>query len=151
MKQLVHNIEVSVFEKNPDRLPDVCDALHRLLSVDFKKEKADMTHDQAEGFEQKTIHILSFKTYKKRHNWLLLETVFNHLSDREKEKLYEQRDSRLNNQGYFYFRLHKEALLEDKYRLTEGGNCFHFKIKLAAFPNNRENAMKSLKMLLQKL
>jgi RNA binding exosome subunit len=36
----------------------------------------------------------------------------------------------------------------NKYKLTELGDCFHFKIKIAAFPNKRENALKSLEELI---
>ncbi|MEA3457182.1 MAG: RNA-binding domain-containing protein, partial [Candidatus Thermoplasmatota archaeon] len=89
--------------------------------------------------------------HKHRHIWLLIQNIFQNLSRRDVEKICKQRDSRLDDHGYLFIRLDKKLLLNAAYKLTEQGNCFHFKIKLASFPSTRENAMISLEELLEKM
>lgn len=151
MKQLLHNIRIRVFEKNPDEIDKIHHVFEKLLPIDFKKEKITVSTEEAEGFDEKTIYILTLKTEKRRHNWLLLETVFKKMSDADKQKIYRQRDSRLDDQGNFFLRLDKPSLLEGEFQLVEHGDCFHFKIKIAAFPSNREKLMNSLETVLEKI
>ncbi|MCK4348480.1 MAG: hypothetical protein KAW47_07675 [Thermoplasmatales archaeon] len=89
--------------------------------------------------------------YKYGYIWLLIQNIFQNLSRRDVEKICEQRDLRLDDHGYFFIRLDKKLLLDGAYKLTEQGDCFHFKIKMAAFPSTRENAMRSLEELLGKM
>ncbi len=147
MKQ-VHHIIVSVFEKNPRNLDLIYERLHDLLPVDFEKEKIEIKHEEVEGLTGDIIHILKLETHKSRHNRLVLSNIFNNLSMEEKKLIMEQRASRLNNEGYFFIRLDKPSLMEKRYVLTDSGNCFHFKIKLAAYPANPKQFMITLEKLL---
>ena len=151
MKRLVHSIETRVFEEDASCISDICDSFSGLLPIDFDKEKIVVQHKQAVGFGQNIIHILSMNIHKYRHIWLLIQNIFQNLSRRDVKKICEQRDLRLDDHGHFFIRLDKKLLLDGVYKLTEQGNCFHFKIKMAAFPSTRENAMKSLEELLGKL
>lgn len=151
MKRLVHSIETRVFEKDVSCISGIYDSFSELLPIDFNKEKIVIQHKQAEGFGQNIIHIFSMKVHKHRHIWLLIQNIFQNLSRRDVEKICKQRDSRLDDHGYFFIRLDKKLLLNAAYKLTEQGNCFHFKIKLASFPSTRENAMISLEELLEKM
>ena len=151
MKRLVHSIETRVFEKDASCISDIYDSFSELLPIDFDKEKIVVQHKQAVGFGQNIIHILSMNIHKYRHIWLLIQNIFQNLSRRDVEKICEQRDLRLDDHGYFFIRLDKKLLLDGVYKLTEQGNCFHFKIKMAAFPSTRENAMISLEELLRKM
>jgi len=151
MRPLVHNIEISVFEKDSSNLNSIYDLFNDLLSIDFEKEKIVVHHKKTEGFEQDVIHILSLKTHNHRHSWSLLRNIFQNLNREDVEKIYEQRDSRLDDHGFFFIRLDKRSLLNGVYKLTELGDCFHFKIKIAAFPSKRKNTMKSLEELLDKM
>lgn len=151
MKQLLHNIRVRVFENDHENIGQIHSVFERLLPVDFKKEKITVNIEEAEGFDEKTIYILTLETEKRRHNWLLLENVFKNLSDADKQALYCQRESRLDDQGNFFLRLDKPSLMNGDFHLVEHGDCFHFKIKIAAFPSNREKLMSSLETVLGKL
>lgn len=147
MKKLVHNIQIRVFEKNPKRIDITKSGLNELLPVDFKKEKISIDHEKAEGFNEKTINIISIKTSKKRHNRMLLNNIFNKMDEKDKKRMYNERKTRIDTEGNFYIRLDKESLLNKKYRLTEGGNCYHLTIKLAAYPVNKKNILNSLDKL----
>ncbi|MEF8879881.1 MAG: RNA-binding domain-containing protein [Candidatus Thermoplasmatota archaeon] len=148
MRQLVHNVSIRVFEKDYNNLENIQNIFNRLLPVDFKKEKVDIDHEEAEGFEEKTIHILSMETEKRRHNRLLLRNLFQQMHDKDKSRVFDQRRTRVDDEGNFYIRLDKQSLLDQKYVLTEGGDCFHFRIKIAAYPKNEDTIMDSIETLL---
>ncbi|RLF38460.1 MAG: hypothetical protein DRN12_08360, partial [Thermoplasmata archaeon] len=131
----------------PDNLDIIYDILHYLLPVDFDKEKIDLSHEEVDGLTGDKIHIIKLKTTKNKHNNLLLSNVFNNLSMEDKKLIMEQRESRLNSEGYFFLRLDKDNLFRKKFVLTDGGNCFHFKIKLAAYPATQEQFMNVLERL----
>jgi len=148
MLRLIHNITVKVFEKNPDNIQKCLSVFHQLLPIDFEKEKIKIKHEKAEGFFQKIIHILTLKTGKNRHNTLLMKTVLDHLSIVDRKRLIHELPSRIDEEGFFYIRLDKESLLQDHFEITETGDCFHMKIKLAAFPSNPEAFMNTATTLL---
>lgn len=149
MKKVVHNIKIRTFEKNPKKLNETKKIFNEILPVDFEKEKIDISHEKAEGFNQKTIHILTLQTSKRRHNHMLLNNIFNNMDQEGKKRVKKERKTRVDNEGNFYLRLDKKSLLNKKYEITEGGNCFHFTIKLAAYPMNKENILKSLDQLMK--
>lgn len=149
MKRLVHNISVRVFEKDNDQLNSTKNLFYKLLPVDFEKEKISVDHEKAEGFNDKTIHILSMDTSKRRNNRVLLDNIFENLSSEDKQKIKLDRKTRLDPEGNFYIRLDKNSLLKNEYKLTDGGDCFHFTVKLAAYPMKKEKILESLDMLLK--
>jgi RNA binding exosome subunit len=145
MIKYFHNINVNVFEKDIKKINDITNIFHNLLPIDFKKEKVNISNEKLEGFEHKTIYSLTLTTKTNKHNQLLIETIFSNLSKKDLKIIQSQKETRLNDEGYFYIRLDKSKLLKNnKYLLTESGNCFHIKIKLAAYPANKENFYKIL-------
>ena len=148
MVKHIHNITITIFEKNNEKIDDHKDILKFLLPVDFEKEHVDLSIESAEGFGQEMIQIIRLKTDKKRHNVLLLDNIFSHLSEEDKKLIGDQYLSRLNEEGYFFIRLDKSQLMKKKFILIESGNCYHFKIKIAGFPARWEEFEKSTKSLL---
>jgi RNA binding exosome subunit len=146
----IHNITVRVIEKDEQKIPDIIQKFNQLLPLDFKKEKISINHDTAKGFEDKTIHILTMDTTKTQHNKTLIKNIFNNLPDDYKTQIYHQIKSRLDDEGNFYIRLDKESLLDDKFELVDHGDCFHIRLKIAAYPSNQENLKKSTKQFLEK-
>lgn len=150
MPKLIHNISVTVFEKNKDNITQCKEAFTYLLPLDFEKEKIHVSLESVEGFQQKTISILRLKTTKKRHNELLMQTLFSKLNDIDKKRIGKQYLTRLNQDGYFFIRLKKKQFLKNNFVLTDSGDCFHIKIKLAGFPAKWENFVNTAKSLLNK-
>lgn len=150
MPKLVHNITVTVFEKNKDKIEEHKKIFQYLLPIDFKKEKIDVSVETAEGFNQKTIYILQLNTEKSRHNKKVLNTLFSKMDVEDKKRIGEQYLTRINQEGYFFIRLKKPEMLEKKLILTESGDCYHFKIKLAGFPAKWEKFVIAAKSLLNK-
>lgn len=150
MPKLVHNITVTVFEKDKDKIEDHKKIFQYLLPIDFKKEKIDVNVEAAEGFNQKTIYILRLNTEKSHHNKKVLNTLFSKLTVEDKKRIGKQYLTRINQEGYFFLRFEKSEMLEKKVILTEGGDCYHFKIKLAGFPAKWEEFVIAAKSLLKK-
>lgn len=148
MSKLVHNITITVFEKDDEKIPDHNEIFRYILPVDFTKEKVTVSVETVQGFRQQSIHIIRLKTLKNRHNKEVLNTIFSELQIRDKRKIGEQYLTRLNNEGYFFIRLKKKDILEKRFLLTESGNCYHIKIKLAGFPANFDQFVNAAKMLL---
>mgnify|MGYP006301609583 FL=1 len=150
MTKIIHNILVTVFEKNKENLEECKKAFTSILPLDFKKEKIDISIESVEGFHQKTIYILRLKTEKSRHNKKLIHNLFLKLNETDKKRIGNQYLTRLNDEGYFFIRLNKNHMMKNKFLLTEGGDCFHVKIKLAGFPANWDNFVIAAKSLLNK-
>ena len=148
MKKCVHNITMKVFEKETDQIQKCLSVFKHMIPVDFEKEKIPIHHEKADGFFQKTIHILKIKTEKNRHNMVMLNTVFSHLSADDRKRVTREILTRIDDDGFFYIRLDKESLFQKKYRITESGDCFHMKIKLAAFPASTDAYLKAATQLL---
>ncbi len=60
------------------------------------------------------------------------------LGEEAREALVAQAETRLDEEGTFFLRLAKEALLEGKVRLTDSGDCFHVSMSVLAYPRKRE-------------
>lgn len=146
----IHNITVRVIEKNENKVPKIKQKFNQILPIDFKKEKIDINHDKAMGFEDKTLHILTMDTSKSRHNKMLIKNIFESLPEDYKTKIYNQRNTRLDEEGNFYIRLDKKSLLNDKLEIVDHGDCFHFRIKIAAYPKNEDTLKKSTEEFLEK-
>jgi len=150
MNKLIHNITVTVFEKNENNLSVHSDIFEYLLPVNFEKEHIEFSIESVEGLQQKPIFILKLKTNKKKHNTLILDKLFSNLDKKAKKSIGSELYSRLNQEGYFFIRLKKSELIQKKFQLTNSGDCYHFKIKLAGFPSNWEQFVNSGKLLLNR-
>lgn len=67
-----------------------------------------------------------------------VEALNEALGEAGREMLVAQVETRLDEEGTFFLRLAKEALLEGKARLTDSGDCFHVSMSVLAFPRKRE-------------
>ena len=150
MQKQIHSIKINVFEKNQDEIETINQVYQYLLPLDFKKEKINILHEQLEGFNQKIIYSITLETIKKRHNMMLVEAIFGNLEKNEIKKIYDQIESRLSDEGDFYMRLDKQSLLDKSFIITEDGDCFHIKIKIAGYPAKRKIFITTIKEILDK-
>ena len=150
MTKEVHNVTVTVFEKNEDEIKNHNEIFHFLLPVDFEKQKVDLSVESIEGLQQKQIYIIRLRTMKNSHNRLLLDNLFSQLSEIDKKRIGTQYLTRLSQEGYFFIRLDKESLMQKKFVLTESGDCYHFKIKIASYPAKWDAFVKATENLLIK-
>jgi RNA binding exosome subunit len=70
-----------------------------------------------------------------------MELVKSSLSENELEKLKEERCDRIDDECSFHIRFDKQAAFEGKVKIATTSDAIVAKIKLKAFPANRENAI----------
>ena len=137
--KLANTVSLRAFCKPEEDKSLVVEKLKLLLPFDLEKEKIAINAQKAEGFEERTIRIITATLTKDRHIKAFLENLNQKLGS-EKQTLIEQLQSRVDDDLNFYIRLDKEMMLKDKFILTDSGSCYHIKINLAAFPKKREKA-----------
>jgi RNA-binding protein len=144
----IHNAKITIFLKpeeyirHDELIQKVKVLFHRLVPIDFEKEKISIQEEIVESFENRKIKIYSLEIKKEAHTKAFIMTLKGLLGEEQSKKILEQRWSRLDEELFFYIRLDKEAALKDVYELTDSGECVHIKMHVAAFPKNREAALK---------
>ncbi|MEK6968382.1 MAG: RNA-binding domain-containing protein, partial [Nanoarchaeota archaeon] len=103
----------------------------------------------AEGFSDRIIEVNELILQKDRHCNAFLNSLLERMTKEQKEQLLNQIESRLHDNLHFYLRLDKDALSNlNLLWLTDGGNCFHLELVVAAFPKNREVAKQIIRNIL---
>ncbi len=143
-----HSIKLTVFCKPEDDEEKIKQALVSLVPFDFEKEKIELKSQKADIILDRKITILEVTLQKQRYTQAFFEYLMSKLDDRQRKILVEQKESRLDDTADFFIRLDKEYLLENKFVLTDDGNCFHIRISIAAYPAKKEVAMKILDKIL---
>lgn len=144
----VHNISVSVFVRPEDVLDNaqideqIRNSLMKMLPIDWQKESVSLKLTEAEGFEGRKIRIYELRMDKEKHTTLFIRYLLSRLDQQQKHILVEEKESRLDENDDFFLRFDKQKMLNAKYELTTGGDCFHIRMNIAAFPKKRENALK---------
>ncbi|MBU1205259.1 MAG: hypothetical protein KKA61_03960 [Nanoarchaeota archaeon] len=145
---LAHNIRINVFCKPEDDIELMTKNLLSLIPFDIKEQKIELKKTNATGFNEKKITILEVYLEKESHTNLFLNNLARNLADEQKLLIKKQADSRLDNELNFFLRLDKSKLInKNKLWLTDKGDCYHIKIKIAAFPHKREVALKTIEKI----
>jgi RNA binding exosome subunit len=150
--KFVNHINFRVFS-NPDE--DKAKIKNTLLSLvgytldELEIEKIKFVETSAKGFNQKTIFIFQASLEKERHCNVFFKKLNEKLSDEDKKALVEQ-ENRVDDNLTFFMRLDKNELFEDRYVLTETGNCFHISMSLDAHPKRKEVALEIVKKIFKK-
>jgi len=130
-----HNIRIRVFTKDNEE-----QIRKRLIElIPSKKTKVERT--VARGLENDKIII--YQAVIKNN------ADINKFLNKIKEPIRTGNiEERIDDQCNLYLRLDKEAMLRNKLKLTYGGNCFHIRIAIAAYPAKKEKALKIIKEFL---
>jgi len=106
--------------------------------------------EEREIEEDKTNIVYSVEITAQRHTTKFLEEFMKRFDEKEINLLSTQLESRLDDNLDFYIRLDKDKLLdENKAYVVDQGNCFWFKISIAAYPHSREIAKKIVEKILE--
>jgi len=143
-----HNIFISVFSKPEDNEKNIKNSLMSLFPFNLTDEKIEIKTKKCLGFNEREIKIFEIMLEKEKHIRKFLENLNENLSKEQKELLIKQIYSRLDDDLYFFIRLDKDKLInENKFWITDSGNCYHIKIKIAAFPNKKHIAAKNIEKI----
>ena len=140
MKHL-HNVVISVFAREHEDISQIREKLASLVPFGMEQEKVQVKQQTAMGFKDKKIKIFEIRLDKERHLKKFLEFLVGMLSEKQKEMLASQKESRLDEKLDFFIRLDKQKWLDGGAFITDSGDCFHIKMSIAAFPAKREAAL----------
>ncbi len=143
--KLVHSIGIKVFVKSFSDEEKTAQTLVSFLPKDFIEQKIKIEEESVKLENEERMKIYRVKTDKNRHNKHIISTLKNILLKKQLETSLKTVDE----EGFLYIRLDKKKLEEEgKAELIKHGDCYHFKILLAAFPKTKEKAIDAAKKLL---
>ncbi len=140
--KLANYAKINVFVKENENEEEIRQKLLSLLPFSPEDEKIRIERTTATGFNEAKIIILEIELEKDKHLNNFIFFIAEKLSKDQKALIRRQAELRIDAEFNFFIRLDKEKLLEDKYWITDSGNCFHIKINIACFPRKREKAIK---------
>ncbi len=144
-------VEIRVFCKEDEDELKITQTLLTLVPINFEDEKIVVHRKVAMGFNERKIIILTIELKKDRHINLFIKKLFSKLTAEQRELIIKQIDSRVDDELNFFLRLDKPALMKnEKFKITDTGNCFHIRINVAAYPSKREVAKKIMQEALLK-
>jgi len=141
--KLTHTVRLSVFAYEGEDSVKIESVLRSLFPLSLEQEKVELKQTNATGFAERRIIIFEIFLQKEKHTNAFLNNLKQKLSDDQRQLLIRQSVSRLDDELNFFIRLDKDKLLnESRVWVTDSGNCFHIRMSVAAYPSNREAALK---------
>ena len=143
----VHNISIRVFCLPDENIEEVERGLLTLLGYiknELVEEKISFNIQNAKGFNDKTIKIITVELNKDRNCNHVIANIRKNLSIQDKELLQYQQN-RLDERFNLFIRFDKNALANGQFMLTDSGDCYHLRFSISAFPKSRESALKIVK------
>lgn len=144
--KLLNTVHISVFSKEFEDFETIKNTVLKLIPFDIEKEKVGLKIIDASGFES-TIKIIEVMLSKEKHTNAFLKSFLDKLSGEQRKMLILQFDTRCDCEFNFFIRLEKDLLMNGKYVITDGGNCFHIKLNLACYPKNHESARRIIQQI----
>lgn len=119
------------------------------LFIEEIKSKNAIRGDGSKIIDGNDIIKIEFSLNKDKHINDFLKKLSGELGKSQCELLVSQ-ENRIDDECNYFIRLEKNELKEkNKFILTDSGNCFHIKIKLACYPNKKEVAMNVVKEIFE--
>ena len=152
---MIHNIRYRVFVYENEDLDLITDALLNILP------SAEVEAEEVEGLLEEPMVILSGMVSKKRYTKEFLNNLLAIDKD-QLSKLYKDLDKKMDEKGNLFLRFSKDfKVLEsgennqsendsddsidlNQWKILDGGDSIHLKIKVAAYPAKKEVALKIL-------
>jgi RNA binding exosome subunit len=142
----IHHIYLSVFVKEFEDINFVRNIMKEFLPETKDENNPLINEERVSIDDEHAMIILRAKISKSKDTKEFISLIKKSLSEEDVQRLISE-ENRVDEEGNFYFRLDKEKALNGSYELTDSGNCFHFKIQIASYPKNRENAIKIVKKI----
>lgn len=140
--KLAHNIKLSVFVREEEDSEKIKQALLSLVPFELEQEKLELRQTNTQGFKETRIIILEINLLKESHTTKFFKSMKENLTQEQRNHIISQAESRLDQELNFFIRLDKQSLLNNKFSITDSGDCFHIKMSIAAYPRKRDAALK---------
>jgi RNA binding exosome subunit len=145
-----HSIKISVFSKENEDPNKIEEGLKKLLPFDLEKEKITILKTTALSYNKKEIKIFTIIIKKQNQIKKTIKKIFEELTKKDIETLLQTRYSRTDSK-FIYIRFNKKNWINKGLLfITDKGDCYHTKFKIAAYPCNEKTSKEKVKKFLQK-
>ena len=134
---MIHNIRYRIFVYENEDEDEVLDALRNILP------SATVERELAEGMLDDEIVILSGIIDKKRYLKEFARGLLQ-LDKDQLDKLISDLDKKIDDKGNLFLRFSKSDALDEIWTIVDSGDSIHLKVKIAAYPAKKENALKNI-------
>lgn len=148
--KLLHSITITVIDKE-DSFENIEFGFDYLMPFDLVKNniklKSEYIGADPEINESKPITIYTLDIEKQKLMTQFIEYLRRMLSPIAKKEIVKNAQKFMEEDCVAYLRIDKDEIFNKKITLTNDGNCFHVKLKIAAYPKKKENALEILEQL----
>ena len=139
---MIHNLSYRAFVYGTENEEKVREALSTLLPT------AQPTKEITEGYHKNQVTILQGKITKKREIKDFLEKL-GALKPSSKKRILRELEHRMDDRGNLFLRFDKQRAYLGDLKIVEHGNALHLKLKIAAYPARKEEALKVARQIFQ--
>ncbi len=132
---MIHNISYRVFVYGTENENKVREAIKTLFPN--SSPQTDIT----EGYFKNPVLILHDKITKRGDIKEFIKILEN-LDLQVKKRLLNELDIKMDEKGNLFLRFDKQRAYSGDLKIIEHGDAIHVKIKIAAYPAKKENALK---------
>ncbi len=132
---MIHNISYRVFVYGTENEGKVREAVKTL----FPNSSPQL--DTTEGYFKNPVLILHDKITKSRDIKEFIKILKN-LDLQTRRRILNELDNKMDDKGNLFLRFDKQRAYLGNLKIIEHGDAIHVKIKLAAYPAKKKNAMK---------
>lgn len=137
---MIHNISYRTFVYGTENEEKVRKAVKTLFPNSSPQQ------EYIEGYYQNPVLILHDKIEKKREIKDFIVKMEN-LPSSCRNKILDDLDRKMDDKGNLFLRFNKQKAYLDELEVVEHGDSIHVKIKIAAYPARKEQAMKIARKL----
>ncbi|NYB53033.1 MAG: RNA-binding protein [Methanobacteriaceae archaeon] len=137
---MIHNLSYRAFVYSTENEEKVREAIHNLLPT------AQIEKEITEGYHKNQVIILQGKITKKREIKQFLEKL-NSLKPSAKKRMLRELEDRIDERGNLFLRFDKQRAFLEEMKLVDHGDAIHVKLKIAAYPSRKEEAIKVARQL----
>jgi hypothetical protein len=139
---MIHNLSYRAFVYGTENEEKVREALSTLLPT------AQPTKEITEGYHKNQVTILQGKLTKKREMKDFLEKLGS-LKPPSKKRILRELEDRMDDRGNLFLRFDKQRAYLGDLKIVEHGDSLHLKLKIAAYPARKEEALKIARQIFQ--
>ncbi|HII84162.1 MAG TPA: RNA-binding protein [Methanobacterium subterraneum] len=132
---MIHNLSYRAFVYGTENEEKVREALFTLLPT------AQPIKEITEGYHKNQVIILQGKITKKRETKDFLEKL-RALKPSSKKRILRELEDKMDDRGNLFLRFDKQRAYLGDFKIVEHGDSLHLKLKIAAYPARKEEALK---------
>ena len=139
---MIHNLSYRAFVYGTENEEKVREAISNLLP------SAPIEKEITEGYHHNPVVILQGKITKKREIKDFLEKLGT-LKPSVKKRILRELENRMDERGNLFLRFDKQRAYLGDLKVVEHGDAIHLKLKIAAYPARKEEALKVARQIFE--